>query len=106
MDIKSLKVGVSDADIDFTTGNFRTWRKCVLSIKARVGSRSEMLVPRDIPVHVETFVKIGDMTIFDENNAGISRPVIYTSPNYQDAERKIKNYCNALRLERWAYAVD
>ncbi|ACB85648.1 cell wall-active antibiotics response protein LiaF [Natranaerobius thermophilus] len=101
---KELKVGVSDADIDFTTAILEPGEN-VFVYKGWVGS-VEMLVPRDIPVHVETFVKIGDMTIFDENNAGMSRPVIYTSPNYQDAERKLKIIVMLSVGEVGVYAVD
>jgi len=101
---KSLQVGVGDVDIDFTKAILDPGEN-VFVLKGWVGS-VEMLVPGDLPVHLETSVRVGDVTVFDENYSGTGRAVTYTSPGYQEADTKLKILVKLSIGEVEIHAVD
>lgn len=49
----------------------------------------KMIVPDDVAVHVQAKVKIGDIRIFDIRSNDINRNLVYETPGYQDAIKKL-----------------
>ncbi len=101
---KQLNVGVGDTDIDFTTAILEPGEN-IFVLKGWVGS-VELLIPKDMAVHVETSVRVGDITIFEDNYSGTGRSITYTSPNYVEAEKKLKLIVELSIGEVGIHAVD
>ncbi|WP_442599088.1 cell wall-active antibiotics response protein LiaF [Neobacillus sp. D3-1R] len=49
----------------------------------------KMIVPDDVAVHVQAKVKIGDIRIFDIRSNDINRNLVYETPGYEDAIKKL-----------------
>jgi lia operon protein LiaF len=49
----------------------------------------KMIVPDDVPVKVEAKVKIGDIRIFDIKSNDINRQLVYVTPGYNEAIKKL-----------------
>lgn len=50
----------------------------------------KMIIPEDVPVFVQSYVKVGDIRIFDKKTDAINRGLTYQSPGYEEAMRKLK----------------
>jgi lia operon protein LiaF len=49
----------------------------------------KMLVPEDLPIRIDSSVKVGKIRIFDDTSQGKSCRKVYESPNYVSATRKL-----------------
>lgn len=49
----------------------------------------KMIVPDDVPVKVEAKVKIGDIRIFDLRSSDINRQLLFETPGYNEAIKKL-----------------
>ncbi|WP_066055014.1 cell wall-active antibiotics response protein LiaF [Robertmurraya korlensis] len=50
----------------------------------------KMIIPEDVPVFVQSYIKVGDIRIFDKETDSINRGLTYQSPGYEEAVRKLK----------------
>lgn len=50
----------------------------------------KMIVPDDVAVHIQANVRIGDIRIFDIRSSDINRNLVYETPGYEDAIKKLK----------------
>ena len=64
-------------------------REVVLEFSLGAGE-IEVLVPTDLAVSVHAHTGVGDLTIFDIQASGISRDIVWTSPDYAAATRRVK----------------
>lgn len=50
----------------------------------------KMIIPEDIPVSIQSFIKVGDIRIFDKRTDAINPSLTYQTPGYEEAVRKLK----------------
>lgn len=50
----------------------------------------KMIIPEDVPVFVQSYIKVGDIRIFDKETDAINRGLTYQTPGYEEAVRKLK----------------
>ncbi len=101
---KRMQIGVGDTDVDFTKAILEPGEN-VFELTGWVGS-IEMLIPSDMPVHIECSTRIGDVTVFDEKYSGSAKSVTYTSPDYQEADKKLRIVVQLSIGEVGIHAVD
>ena len=99
-----LKLGIGEMKVDFTTAILEPGVN-ELELTAGIGS-VELILPKDVPVHLEASVRVGDMNILGDKHSGTGRAITYTSPDYQEAEEKLKIKVRLLVGEVGVYAVN
>jgi len=83
-------MAVGDLHLDLTQAIVPN-REVVLELNLGAGS-IEILVPRDLAVAVHAHTSAGELTIFDVQASGISRDIVWTSPDYDTATRRVKMF--------------
>ncbi len=49
----------------------------------------KIIIPDNLPVQIEGEVKIGDLQIFEQSKDGLGNKLVYKSPDYDEAVRKL-----------------
>ncbi|WP_078381542.1 cell wall-active antibiotics response protein LiaF [Sutcliffiella halmapala] len=83
----TLKTVVGDYYFDFSKAYIPD-KETPIEIKGMVADL-KMLVPEDLPIRIDAYVKMGKVRVFDEVSQGKSSRIIYESPNYSSATRKL-----------------
>jgi len=83
----TLKTVVGDYYFDFSKAYIPD-KETKIRIKGVVADL-KMLIPDDLPIRIESSVKIGKIRVFDESSQGKKCRVFYESPNYDSATRKL-----------------
>ncbi|MBM7620756.1 lia operon protein LiaF [Bacillus tianshenii] len=83
----TLKTVVGDYYFDFSKAYIPD-KETKIRIKGVVADL-KMLIPDDLPIRIESSVKIGKIRVFDESSQGKKCRVSYESPNYESATRKL-----------------
>ncbi|MBO8156201.1 MAG: cell wall-active antibiotics response protein [Bacillaceae bacterium] len=85
-----LWTGVGDIDFDFTKAYIPD-KETVISLRGWVGD-VRMLVPDDLDFRIEAHTNVGDIHIFDKKADGLNRKMVYQTPGYDEASRKLTIY--------------
>ncbi|RXI98257.1 hypothetical protein DS745_18145 [Anaerobacillus alkaliphilus] len=83
-------VGVGDISLDLSTAMLKEGVNTI-DLSGGIGD-VKIFVPEDLPIKINADVKLGEVKIFDNKQAGTSRFVSYESENYQNAEKKVQIY--------------
>lgn len=85
-----LWTGVGDIDFDFTKAYIPD-KETVISLRGWVGD-VRMLIPEDLAFRIEARTNVGDIQIFDQKADGLNRKLVYQTPDYDKASRKLTIY--------------
>ncbi len=91
----SLKTVVGDYYFDFSKAYIPD-KETKIQITGMVADL-KMLVPEDLPVRIDSAIKMGKLRVFDEMSQGKSCRILYESPNYIESTRKL-NIVIALKI--------
>ena len=83
----TLKTVVGDYYFDFSKAYIPD-KETKIRIKGVVVDL-KMLIPEDLPIRIETSVKMGKIRVFDESSQGKKCRIFYESANYDSATRKL-----------------
>jgi lia operon protein LiaF len=83
----NLYNSIGDYFIDFSKA-FIPEKETPIIVQGWIGD-VKMIVPDDVPVRVEAKVKIGDIRIFELRSSDLNRQLVYETPGYHDAVRKL-----------------
>lgn len=83
----NLYNSIGDYFIDFSKA-FIPEKETTIVVQGWIGD-VKMIVPDDVPVKVEAKVKIGDIRIFDLRSSDINRNLVFESPGYEEAIKKL-----------------
>ncbi|WP_444684391.1 cell wall-active antibiotics response protein LiaF [Alkalicoccus luteus] len=84
---RRLQMGVGSVEIDFSKAILHEGDN-VMHISCGVGS-VEIQVPEGMAISVRGAVKLGEITIFHDSQAGSGRTVSFVSEGFQEAERRL-----------------
>jgi lia operon protein LiaF len=83
----NLHNSIGDYFIDFSKA-YIPEKETPIHVHGWIGD-VKMIVPDDVPVKVEAKVKIGDIRIFDLRSSDINRQLVYETPGYHEAIKKL-----------------
>jgi lia operon protein LiaF len=83
-----LHNSIGDYFIDFSKA-FIPEKETPIHIHGWIGD-VKLIVPDDVPVKVEAKVKIGDIRIFEIRSSDTNRQLVYETPGYHEAIKKLK----------------
>lgn len=78
---------IGDYYIDFSKA-FIPEKETPVTVKGWIGD-VKMIVPENIPVHIQTKINVGDIRIFDLKTDSVNRSLDYKTPGYDEAIRKL-----------------
>lgn len=84
----NLWTGIGDIDIDFSKAILKDGVNTV-DLSGWIGD-VQVYIPEEMPVKIITDLKVGEVDVFNETSSGTNRSVQYVSPNYNDADKKLK----------------
>ncbi|MCR6111387.1 cell wall-active antibiotics response protein [Bacillus sp. A301a_S52] len=82
-----VNMGIGSVELDLTKAILKEGDN-VIDISNWIGS-VEVYVPKQMAVQAAAEVKLGEVTLFDDNHAGTGRHATYTSPGFHDAEKRL-----------------
>jgi lia operon protein LiaF len=83
----NLHNSIGDYFIDFSKA-YIPEKETPIHVHSWIGD-VKMIVPDDVPVKVEAKVKIGDIRIFDLRSNDVNRQLVFETPGYQEAIKKL-----------------
>lgn len=83
----NLRNSIGDYFIDFSKA-YIPEKETPIVVQGWIGD-VKMIVPDDVPVKVEAKVKIGDIRIFDLRSSELNRQLIFETPGYNEAIKKL-----------------
>lgn len=83
----NLHNSIGDYFIDFSKA-YIPEKETPIVVHSWIGD-VKMIVPDDVPVKVEAKVKIGDIRIFDLRSSDINRQLVFETPGYNEAIKKL-----------------
>jgi lia operon protein LiaF len=83
----NLHNSIGDYFIDFSKA-YIPEKETSIAVHSWIGD-VKMIVPDDVPVKVEAKVKIGDIRIFDLRSSDINRQLLFETPGYNEAIKKL-----------------
>lgn len=86
--------GIGDIDLDFSKAILKDGVNTV-DISGWIGD-IKVYIPEEMPVKIVTDLKIGEVDIFHESSSGTNRSLQYISPNYDEADKKLKLHISLL----------
>ncbi|MDZ5470218.1 cell wall-active antibiotics response protein LiaF [Bacillus sp. 31A1R] len=78
---------IGDYFIDFSKA-YIPERETKVKLNGWIGD-VKMIVPEDIPVMIQSRIKVGDIRIFDNQSEAINRTLFFKSKGYDEATRKL-----------------
>ncbi|MCP8615518.1 cell wall-active antibiotics response protein LiaF [Salirhabdus salicampi] len=80
--------GVGDYRFDFTKA-FIPEKETSITIRGWVGD-IKMMVPEDLAFNIEATANVGDIQIIDQKAEGLNKYIMYETPDYGEASKKLK----------------
>ncbi|WP_078579764.1 cell wall-active antibiotics response protein LiaF [Salipaludibacillus agaradhaerens] len=82
-----VNMGIGSIELDLTKAILKEGDN-VIDVTNWIGS-VEIYVPKQMAVQADAEVKLGEVTLFDDNHSGTGRHATYTSPGFHDAEKRL-----------------
>lgn len=79
---------IGDYYIDFSKA-FIPEKETPVVVNGWIGD-VKMIIPEDLPVVIDAYIKIGDIRIFKQDHGLANRHLFYKTPGYDEATRKLK----------------
>ncbi|MCE7794881.1 cell wall-active antibiotics response protein LiaF [Salipaludibacillus sp. CUR1] len=82
-----INMGIGSIELDLTKAILKEGDN-IIDVSSWIGS-VEIYVPKEMAVKAGVYVKVGEVTLFDDSHGGTGRNATYTSPGFHESEKRL-----------------